>query len=1119
MIAKGPANVAVTWSRPNSSSPLGIVVTPITQTPALTPIPATFANGNYFLTIPDTQPLMTPSYDYTIVVTNQAPVGQNIFSAITFTGLPANCTCTPVLNSAPGQATLPFVNRDDVAPGVYEVQGLATFGAGAVPFTFVITEGPSWPQPQALTAAGGQTLTTDAYAYSIVQGATIDIGIYATGFTAYTGLWPLQLYTTTGQLVEPGAPQFLNAWMTVPTSLKPATFTPNGTNPVQITTATIVTTLTTPPGIYTFLIAGSSPPGVPSAGITIQVVPAGNQAAQTTGTLLSGALVKRTPGAVKGSSGVIATNWKGTQVFRPNVHPVNPNSPGQSMARQKHQIIVAGILSQGEDIAQAWALACATFPGNVPLPYPVVDGLEGMSLGFVQMTPAQFQYMCTQTQMSFGSPQKIPTIVNTKFVASGGITPITSGTWTLTATEGVGRDNIWNPYVYPPIVPGGQLGIELSLQNSTNPYPTPDADTQNGNQFWAFLPNVIVVNQGGSAAAGTETYNPVEFSAIEYNTDWTISGLGAGVNAIFYWRSVDVAPYYWSTPIPATLTPYDMVAFSVNFTASEDATPGTYAVTLTAVCNGVTNYCYITLIVYSAADSPYAIAVTGVPDGCTVTLSQSCFTPSNSDLSSGIQGAVLASLALGSTAVGTYAITCTIPMNGSPMSIICPVTVESCNETVYPPTIYFPAYKSMSTTCIYDASYTLAGIYVYATLDAEKGTPYGYYIDPSLAPTAIVLYATSASASSVTARAGSGFKVINYYDYSPAYDQLPADWEAVYGKIPAKGTIYWMMCAVDPIGGIVGPSIIASSEWENGTLLGFQRPQEGVPYYSGSPAWYGPLFVVPGINVTSWLSRMSYPLVASAAPGGACQYQIFVQGVAAPGGGDWAAGAPYAGIINLKTKWASATVGEQTQEITQFGAPSIPWTMTFNPPSLNIPSGNTTPQMAILTVSVPAGAPEGTWLLEIEAYDGKSSVTEKAYVGIANDVVNAIGYAMTPSVSTLPLVSGTDQTIEFTIANPTATPQAFTVKPPANQEYTSAVGLDGWINFTTSVGSGAVTVPAGTIETPGTANFTLTVSPSGNVPTGTNFNLFLEAYVPQTGTFPAGDGYYVYLQSLIDIAT
>jgi len=193
--------------------------------------------------------------------------------------------------------------------------------------------------------------------------------------------------------------------------------------------------------------------------------------------------------------------------------------------------------------------------------------------------------------------------------------------------------------------------------------------------------------------------------------------------------------------------------------------------------------------------------------------------------------------------------------------------------------------------------------------------------------------------------------------------------------------------------------------------------------------------------------------------------------------------------------------------------------MTFNPPSLNIPSGNTTPQMAILTVSVPAGAPEGTWLLEIEAYDGKSSVTEKAYVGIANDVVNAIGYAMTPSVSTLPLVSGTDQTIEFTIANPTATPQAFTVKPPANQEYTSAVGLDGWINFTTSVGSGAVTVPAGTIETPGTANFTLTVSPSGNVPTGTNFNLFLEAYVPQTGTFPAGDGYYVYLQSLIDIAT
>jgi hypothetical protein len=193
--------------------------------------------------------------------------------------------------------------------------------------------------------------------------------------------------------------------------------------------------------------------------------------------------------------------------------------------------------------------------------------------------------------------------------------------------------------------------------------------------------------------------------------------------------------------------------------------------------------------------------------------------------------------------------------------------------------------------------------------------------------------------------------------------------------------------------------------------------------------------------------------------------------------------------------------------------------MTFNPPSLNIPSGNTTPQMAILTVSVPAGTPEGTWLLEIEADDGRSSITTKVQFGIANDVVNAIGYTMTPSVSTLALVSGTNQSVVYTIANPTAAPQAFHINPPTNQEYTSGVGFDGWINFTTSVGSGTVTIPAGTIETPGTANFTLTVTPSGNVPTGTNFNLFLEAYVPQTGTFPTGDGYYVYLRSLIDIAT
>ena len=208
--------------------------------PALTP-PATYSgnvsNQNSWLTY---EFLDWPTQEYfTVRLTPIAPLSPGFYRF--------------ALSSVQGGETVTL-------PMVYAVYG-GNIQSNPINLQAQITIGPAWPPPQVLTTDGTVTLTTDDYAYSINQGDTIDIGIYAEGFTAFTGYWNFFLSEQSPESIIGTTPRFQNLWCVFPSNNKPESYSPTPGTPTLITTATLVTTLTTPPGVYAFTLADGVPTG------------------------------------------------------------------------------------------------------------------------------------------------------------------------------------------------------------------------------------------------------------------------------------------------------------------------------------------------------------------------------------------------------------------------------------------------------------------------------------------------------------------------------------------------------------------------------------------------------------------------------------------------------------------------------------------------------------------------------------------------------------------------------------------------------------------------------------------------------------------------------------------
>ena len=206
--------------------------------PALTP-PATYggyvSNQNPWLTY---EFLDWPTQEYfTVRLNPTAPLSPGFYRF--------------ALSSVQGGETVTL-------PMVYAVYG-GNIQSNPINLQAQITIGPAWPPPQTLTTDGTVTLTTDEYAFSINQGDTIDIGIYAEGFTAFTGYWNFFLSEQSPESIVGTTPRFQNLWCIFPSNATPEIYTPTPGTPTLITTAQLVTTLTTPPGVYAFTIADNPP--------------------------------------------------------------------------------------------------------------------------------------------------------------------------------------------------------------------------------------------------------------------------------------------------------------------------------------------------------------------------------------------------------------------------------------------------------------------------------------------------------------------------------------------------------------------------------------------------------------------------------------------------------------------------------------------------------------------------------------------------------------------------------------------------------------------------------------------------------------------------------------------
>ena len=292
----------------------------------------------------------------------------------------------------------------------------------------------------------------------------------------------------------------------------------------------------------------------------------------------------------------------------------------------------------------------------------------------------------------------------------------------------------------------------------------------------------------------------------------------------------------------------------------------------------------------------------------------------------------------------------------------------------YSQTPWFSQGKNMYTGSVYDHNYNCIGFtlsYTYLPYGDNFGgylgnQTSGYYLGspPTWQELGWIISATSVGASSVSAKSGSGFTVLGYYIGWPTPAQLLADWIAVYGDLPDKGTIYFSVRPADPVNGVTGMEMTERVSFENGTLEGAIIPPAGATYFSGSPYWFGP-FLSKALTYTG--------IVANMGDGG--EIMIEYQGNPAPGGGGWTSGDPYSGTLSFVAKIASESAF--TKELLGYYAlmPSPPITFTFSPTQLVIPSGSTTPVSVVATCHIPADTVAGVWLFRLEATDGKQVVS------------------------------------------------------------------------------------------------------------------------------------------------
>jgi hypothetical protein len=963
----------------------------------LTPIPLTESAGGFSITIGDSQPIIPPnsgglgievegiavaqepgqtlsvegaqvaaggSGGYSITVSCAAPHGNASFESLNVTGLPSGVTASVALNSGRGASTITLTVAADATPGLYTYSLIAViydmssdnvhwYDTAYITLDAFLTIGPAWPPPQVLTSNGTITLTTDAYAFSINQGDSIDIGIYEETPTGdgYTGQFFLSEQSP--ESIIGTTPRFQNLWCAFPNKNLAKVSSGDAATPTLVTTATLVTTLTTPPGVYAFTIADGVPTLNPDYMTLLQ-----------TGT---------------------PTNTGKFSLYLGSTPVVEGNPPYIFC-----HVFIAGIGGWFD-----WVTLGISAPPGVTVSTADVNPSKG---GWgLQITP------------------------------DANLPP---GTYPINLTGTNGGDN-------------ATLQLTLTIVDTSSPF----------NGINSATIHVQVMDVGGEQAI-------------------VPSSLPSGT--MTYARSVSRRA---QTGLVATSHQGRLVFRALVMPTNRRTPP---QVAARARHMSITN---AQALQNDTILEAWSLAAAEFPGHDQIP----------SDYIDGVA-----------------AMTAYLPMTPAQFQYLCQSTqmVFNTPPTTLPAPVeppyalapgaqvpWFPQAESMRANAVYNDLYECIGFTLSYTY-LPYGTIFGGYNTYDQAPRAWIISATSASGSSVSSKSGSGFSVLGYYIGWPTPAQLLEDWKAVYGDLPAKGTIYFSIRPADPFVGVTGMLMTSRCGYNNGTLAGVLLPSSGATYDTEPQAWFGPTAI--SILPANAPPSIGYEQAGKAIipPGGANDVQFFIQGLAALGGGGWTAGAPYAGTLKCIGKIASVNLANKTSGVNQTGQPIPPITITFNPDTVIVPSGQTAPVATTATITMPADAPTGTWLFHLEATDGKQSLSQKILVESSAGAPSASGLALTPMVCAVAIVSGTDRIIDFTLSNPNSAAQILEIFFPATMVYYGLSGPIGSITFTETIGPNPITVPGGTPSAPGTVAFRLTIHPTGTITTGRNFNLLLTATNP-----------------------
>lgn len=440
----------------------------------------------------------------------------------------------------------------------------------------------------------------------------------------------------------------------------------------------------------------------------------------------------------------------------------------------------------------------------------------------------------------------------------------------------------------------------------------------------------------------------------------------------------------------------------------------------------------IGIFINSNTSDTFTPSIPPMPTGVTATLSAPTFTLTYNPISGSSSGGVILTLSLAPyTAPLTASLSIGLASSSSSAALPLALAVTTGNVVPVTPCPLFAYPTGMSASTLYDSGYNVTGFELNYQWLSTGPEPFPNY--PCTVSGLWMITASAAYTSSYSAPAASTWSPILA---SGPLMPLPADvltaWTDAYGDLPPTGKIKFQAQYVDPATGAPGPTLSCTAEWTEGTLQG-----------ADLSGWTGPKFLTVNNSASGDVTA-----------GTTAALQITVQG----SGG-------YGGTITFTVK-AKTPVPTGSPNAAYALPPGVIFTVT--PATLTIAPGDTTIYTINADAPIPGGIADYLFKAVIEATDGLQTNGG----GATTQIIGGSGlppntnFLTIDPTNTLTTISipGT-ATVDFTLSN-TGPDDIF-----AAMLYTYP---NADLSFAFSALS--VTVPGGTLGSPGTAAVSVTIT-------------------------------------------